>query len=106
MATWVDEYMTMVNDCEKRESRLTEWEQEFIDSIRHWLEDERPLTPKQTELWRAEHRDGKLYLSETKSGKPRMVPLPVRVWSIRRELGLPPLIGLPGLRQRGDQQTR
>jgi len=49
MATWVDEYMTMVNDCEKRESRLTEWEQEFIDSIRHWLEDERPLTPKQTE---------------------------------------------------------
>ena len=26
MATWVDEYMTMVEDCEKRESKLTEWE--------------------------------------------------------------------------------
>ena len=47
--TWVDEYMQMVEDCEKRESRLTEWEQGFIDSIRHRLEQGNPLTPKQTE---------------------------------------------------------
>ena len=47
--TWVDEYMRMVEDCEKRESRLTEWEKNFIDSIRHRLDQEKPLTPKQTE---------------------------------------------------------
>lgn len=42
-----------------------------------------------SELWRAEHQDGKLYLSETKSGKPRMVPLPVRVQAIAAKLPLP-----------------
>ena len=49
MATWVDEYMTMVEDCEKRESKLTEWEAGFVDSIRHRLEKEQPLSAKQTE---------------------------------------------------------
>lgn len=49
MSTWVDEYMTLVEDCEKRESRLTEWEQGFIDSIRKQLEREKPLSTKQTE---------------------------------------------------------
>lgn len=49
MATWTDEYLQMVEDCEKRESRLTEWEQGFINSIRHRLEEEKPLTPKQIE---------------------------------------------------------
>jgi len=39
----------MVEDCEKRESRLTEWEAGFIDSIRHQLEAERPLSEKQAE---------------------------------------------------------
>ena len=49
--TWIDEYMTLVEDCEKRESRLTEWEQGFIDSIRNRLEKDepRPLSPKQIE---------------------------------------------------------
>lgn len=50
MATWIDEYMQLVEDCEKRESRITEWEQEFIDSIRNQLECERPLSDKQTEI--------------------------------------------------------
>ena len=49
MSTWIDEYLTMVDDCEKRESRLTEWEHGFIDSIRSQLEKEKPLTQKQTE---------------------------------------------------------
>lgn len=49
MTTWCDEYSQMVEDCEKRESRLTEWEQNFIDSIRHRLENERPLSSKQME---------------------------------------------------------
>lgn len=49
MSGWADEYLTMIEDCEKRESRLTEWEVEFIDSIRSQLENARPLTEKQTE---------------------------------------------------------
>ena len=49
MTTWTDEYLTMVEDCEKRESRLTEWEQGFIDSVRNQLEREKPLSPNQIE---------------------------------------------------------
>jgi hypothetical protein len=49
MATWVDEYTTMIDDCEKRESQLTDWERGFIDSLRDWLGRGKPLTPKQTE---------------------------------------------------------
>lgn len=30
METWADEYLTMIEDCEKRESRLTEWEAEAV----------------------------------------------------------------------------
>ena len=48
-ASWVDEYLQMVDDCEKRESRLTEWEQGFVDSIRRRLEREQPLSTKQTD---------------------------------------------------------
>jgi len=57
-----DERMTMVEDCEKRESRLTDWEREFIDSIRHWLESEAPMTAKQIEtldrIWESATADG------------------------------------------------
>lgn len=49
MTTWADEYLTLVEDCEKRESKLTEWEAGFIDSIHHRLEQELPLSVKQTE---------------------------------------------------------
>lgn len=49
MATWADEYLTMVEDCEKRESRLTPWEMRFIDSIRNSLERDKLLSVKQTE---------------------------------------------------------
>lgn len=55
METWADEYLTMIEDCEKRESRLTEWEVGFVDSIRNRLEQEKPLSQKQIEtlenLW-------------------------------------------------------
>lgn len=49
MATWVDEYMTLVDDCEQRESRLTEWEAGFVDSIKKRLEAAIPLSTKQVE---------------------------------------------------------
>lgn len=46
---WANEYLQMIDDCEKRESRLTEWERGFIDSVRAQLERERSLSQKQTE---------------------------------------------------------
>lgn len=49
MGTWVNAYLVMVEDCEKRESGLTEWEAGFIGSIRTRLEQEKPLSTKQTE---------------------------------------------------------
>lgn len=41
-----DEQMQMVEDCEKRESKLTAWERAFIDSMRSRLP-EPGLTPDQ-----------------------------------------------------------
>jgi hypothetical protein len=38
MTTWANEYLTMLDDCEKREQRLTDWERSFVDSMRHQIE--------------------------------------------------------------------
>jgi hypothetical protein len=38
MATWADEYITLIEDCEKREERLSDWERGFIDSLRRQIE--------------------------------------------------------------------
>lgn len=47
--TWIDEYQTMLDDCESRESRMTEWEQSFCDSLAAQLGKGRSPTPKQIE---------------------------------------------------------
>lgn len=44
-----DEHQQMVEDCEKRESKLTDWERSFIDSISKQLTDGRRLSEKQAE---------------------------------------------------------
>lgn len=49
MASWADEYFTMLDDCEKRESRLTDWERGFVDSLRTQLERDRRPSVKQIE---------------------------------------------------------
>ena len=41
-------HLQMIDDCEKRQDRLTEWEQGFIDSVSKWIATY-PLTPKQAE---------------------------------------------------------
>lgn len=43
------ELLTLIADCENRESKLTDWEREFIDSIRRQVENGKGLTPKQEE---------------------------------------------------------
>ncbi len=45
----MDEWLDMIDDCEDRESQLSEWEAGFIDSIREWVEKGRSLSPKQDE---------------------------------------------------------
>jgi len=49
MKEWLNEYFKMINDCEQRESRLSEWDCNFIESIRDRLEQEKSLSSKQIE---------------------------------------------------------
>lgn len=44
-----DEHLTMVEDCENRESKLTDWERGFIDSVKQQLARGRALSEKQAE---------------------------------------------------------
>jgi hypothetical protein len=49
VSTWADEYITLLDDCEKREERLTDWERTFVDSLRRQITEGRRPTPKQIE---------------------------------------------------------
>ena len=49
MSTWADEYTTLLDDCEAREARLTDWERTFVDSLRRQITEGRRPTPKQIE---------------------------------------------------------
>jgi hypothetical protein len=48
-ADWREEYLTMIEDCEKRERKLSAWDVDFLESIKERLGDNRTLTPKQIE---------------------------------------------------------
>jgi hypothetical protein len=45
-----DEAEQMVTDCENRESKLTEWEIGFVDSLRRRLDNGMGLTERQQEV--------------------------------------------------------
>ena len=49
------EHLQLIEDCENREMKMSEWERDFISSIRSWLESGKSLTPKQearlNEIW-------------------------------------------------------
>ena len=47
---WGRVYLQQVEDCEKRESRLTDWERTFVDSIRSQIEQGLRPTQKQIEM--------------------------------------------------------
>ena len=49
MSDWRDEYRTQIADCRKRDSLLSAWDADFLDSIEHRLMDNRTLSPKQIE---------------------------------------------------------
>ena len=48
--SWQSEYLELIEDCEARESRLTDWDRSFLDSIRSQIESRSiALSPKQSE---------------------------------------------------------
>lgn len=49
MTTWTEPYITLLDDCEKREERLTDWERGFVDSLRRQIEQGRRPSAKQIE---------------------------------------------------------
>jgi hypothetical protein len=60
--SWGDEYLTMLDDCENRESRLSDWERSFVDSLLSWIEGGKRPTAKQIEtldnVWERATRKG------------------------------------------------
>ena len=49
MSDWTSEYLTLLDDCEKREERLSDWERGFVDSLRQQIAHGRRPTPQQIE---------------------------------------------------------
>ena len=49
MAEWQKDLLLMIDDCESRESRCSEWELEFLESIKTRVEQGISLTEKQQE---------------------------------------------------------
>lgn len=48
-ASGPDDWLTMCEDCERRESKLTDWERGFTASVKEQLEGGRGLTERQVE---------------------------------------------------------
>ncbi len=44
---WTSEYTTLIEDCEKRSDRLSDWELGFIDSLGRQIADGRRPSQKQ-----------------------------------------------------------
>lgn len=49
MENWYDEYVTLLEDCEKRSAKLTDWECQFVDSLQRQITSGRRPTGKQSE---------------------------------------------------------
>lgn len=44
----LEEWITLIEDCENREQQLTDWERTFIDGLRRQLEAGRGLSASQS----------------------------------------------------------
>ena len=49
MSDWTTEHLQLIEDCENREERLTDWQRTFIDSIKQQIAQGRQLTERQSE---------------------------------------------------------
>lgn len=39
MSDWTTEYLQLIEDCEHRESRLSDWDRQFLDSLKRQIAD-------------------------------------------------------------------
>jgi hypothetical protein len=53
MESWAEEYHQMIHDCELRESRLNDWERNFINSLDRQLASGKRPTKMQEETLEA-----------------------------------------------------
>lgn len=44
-----EDHHEMIEDCLDRESRMSDWEEEFIESLEEWLANGKTLTERQAE---------------------------------------------------------
>ena len=62
MADWTEEYLKLIEDCETRESKLTQWEVNFIASVREQIEEGRRLSLRQSDvldrIWEKATKEG------------------------------------------------
>lgn len=62
MTDWTSEYVTLLEDCEKRSERLTDWELNFIESLSNQMIAGRRPSQKQIEtldnIWEKATRRG------------------------------------------------
>ena len=49
MSHWSDEYTQLIEDCERREGRLSDWERGFLDSLSRQIAEGRMPTRNQIE---------------------------------------------------------
>jgi hypothetical protein len=48
--TWQDEYLAMIRDCEENDSKLTDWERNFLDSVSDALSKGYTLSTKRLDV--------------------------------------------------------
>lgn len=49
MSDWTEPYIELIEDCERRSEKLSDWELSFIDSLRRQIEGGRRPSEKQIE---------------------------------------------------------
>ena len=49
MTDWTAEYLKIISDCEQRQSKLSSWEEGYLDSVRDQIERGRTPSAKQLE---------------------------------------------------------
>lgn len=59
---WTEEFLVQIEDCEKRERKLSAWDVDFLESIKNRLIDKKPLTQKQVDcldgIWERATKNG------------------------------------------------
>lgn len=97
MTSWADEYLTMLDDCEKREERLTDWERGFLK--RSYVLGSAPAgRAKPRFLARSPSEQRSLYLSPHHKPRKPLSAAPYPLEQFRPGIAPQPRIDLPAQR--------